>query len=326
LKGDFMKCRYGPKSWLLTCLLTLMPAAVFNSCASTSNSTDEETSEGEDAESTDQESTDQESTDENSAHESNSEDENNSNSTDKEKEVSLDNNAQNPEDNGPVDNLGNQSSDLQQPAAAIPETDAASNAGAAASSADPASDLAQATPAEPAAIFPSGSSKTGGLVTGYAGTLTSSALPEMGSKMPYVVKPGDTLAKIAKKVYKDASKWKLIAKFSNIKNPNLIYPTEIIYYQLTEKTLTFTKNYKPELKEITLTLTDTKNKDKIVVNMKEGDTLGKISLRVLGTSKLWKKIWKENPHITNPNQVPVGTKISISKWTQKTSYKHKKIV
>jgi nucleoid-associated protein YgaU len=43
------------------------------------------------------------------------------------------------------------------------------------------------------------------------------------------VEPGDSLSKIAKKYYGDASKWKMIyeANRDDIKNPDLIHPGQV---------------------------------------------------------------------------------------------------
>ena len=58
---------------------------------------------------------------------------------------------------------------------------------------------------------------------------SSSTAPEAaGSTRTYTVVAGDSLSKIAKKVYGDASKWKRIyeANKDQIKNPDLIHPGE----------------------------------------------------------------------------------------------------
>ena len=44
----------------------------------------------------------------------------------------------------------------------------------------------------------------------------------------YIVKAGDTLWSICKKYLGDGTKYKEIAKLNNIKNPNLIYPNQVI--------------------------------------------------------------------------------------------------
>ena len=50
-----------------------------------------------------------------------------------------------------------------------------------------------------------------------------SSLPEMGSRMTYIVKKGDTLGDIAQAIYDDKSKWRDLAAWSGFANPHLIF-------------------------------------------------------------------------------------------------------
>jgi nucleoid-associated protein YgaU len=54
----------------------------------------------------------------------------------------------------------------------------------------------------------------------------STSAPDASTGQTYTVKSGDSLSKIAKQVYGDASKWKLIheANKAKIPNPDLIHP------------------------------------------------------------------------------------------------------
>lgn len=59
----------------------------------------------------------------------------------------------------------------------------------------------------------------------------SSSAPEAAQPArQYTVKRGDSLSRIAKQVYGDASKWKQIyeANKDKIKNPDLIYPDQVL--------------------------------------------------------------------------------------------------
>ena len=58
----------------------------------------------------------------------------------------------------------------------------------------------------------------------------SSTAPAAKAYEVYVVKSGDSLSKIAKKLYGDANKWRLIyeANTDQIKNPDLIHPGQIL--------------------------------------------------------------------------------------------------
>ena len=56
------------------------------------------------------------------------------------------------------------------------------------------------------------------------------ATPAPPTEMAYTVAPGDSLSRIAKKVYGDANKWRVIfeANTDQIKNPDLIHPGQIL--------------------------------------------------------------------------------------------------
>lgn len=118
-------------------------------------------------------------------------------------------------------------------------------------------------------------------------------LPERGSKMSYIVEQGDTLGKIASKIYGSTGKWKEIADFSGLLKPSLIYPGDVVYYQLTEATAAFASAYE--------------NLPRSEVEVQKGDTLSSIALRVLGSTKHWKSIWRHNDNINNPDRLKEGT-------------------
>ncbi len=128
-----------------------------------------------------------------------------------------------------------------------------------------------------------------------AGMPAAPGLPELGSKMSYVIKRGDTLASVAMKVYGDMQKWKEIAEFTGMANPNMIYPGDVVYYQLTEQTMAFASAYE-SVKQAQVTV-------------KPGDTLSTIASRVLGRSSDWKTIWRQNDGIDNPDRLVVGQTI-----------------
>ena len=135
-------------------------------------------------------------------------------------------------------------------------------------------------------------SEGGGFYGGVAGTPMATGLPEAGALMVYVVLPKDTLSIISKKIYGDHAHWKELAKFSNIDNPNVIYPGDLIYYQLTEKTQTIAmKQHVP---------------DEVTVVGSGEKTLKSVAKRVYGNTNYWRVIWRENGQIDNPNQVKAG--------------------
>ena len=120
-------------------------------------------------------------------------------------------------------------------------------------------------------------------------------LPEMGSKMAYVVQKGDSLGSIAQKVYGDKGKWKEIADFTGLANPSRIYPGDIVYYQLSDQTKSFASAYESVTRS--------------EVEVQPGDTLSRISGRVLGNPADWRLIWRQNDGINDPDKLVVGIKI-----------------
>lgn len=137
-------------------------------------------------------------------------------------------------------------------------------------------------------------------------------LPEMGSKMPYVVEKGDTLGKISAKIYGDMSRWRDISSLTGLTNPNQIYPGDVVYFALDESAVNFASNYS-SIKRAKETV-------------QQGDTLASISSRVYGTSKGWRHIWRQNDNIDNPDQLEVGMPIYyVEKDSVKTTFNSKSI-
>lgn len=117
-------------------------------------------------------------------------------------------------------------------------------------------------------------------------------LPEMGSKMSYIVERGDTLAIIAEKVYGDREQWREIRQLTGMENPHLIYPGEVVYYRLTEQSQAFAASYE--------------NTPKGEVTVQAGDTLAALAQRIYGDSNQWKTLWRANDAIDNPDRLNVG--------------------
>lgn len=120
----------------------------------------------------------------------------------------------------------------------------------------------------------------------------AAALPELGSKMPYIVQAGDTISKIAMKIYNNPNRWEEIAKLSSLDNPNKIYPGDVVYYQLTPETLSFATQY------------ESLPKAEIIVT--QGDTLSKLAEQRTGSWMNWKILWRHTDNIDNPDQINVG--------------------
>lgn len=144
---------------------------------------------------------------------------------------------------------------------------------------------AQAAPANPApapAAAPAAPVATAG-----------KGLPEMGSKMPYIVEPGDTLAKIAQKIYGNRDRWHDIQELSNLANPHRIYPGDVVYYQLSDDAVSFANTYE--------------SAPRSEVTASGNDTLASIAAKVTGKNINWRVIWRENGHIDTPDKLNAGT-------------------
>ncbi len=134
-----------------------------------------------------------------------------------------------------------------------------------------------------------------GYVGGKAGSPMTEGLPEEGSKMAYIVQPGDTLSKISKRIFSDMNRWRELAAASAVKNPNLIYPGDVIFYQLDSSSVAFAKRYE--------------NKQREETPVKSGESLSDVSKRIYGNSNQWAFLWRMNEHIGNPNALEAGTSV-----------------
>lgn len=138
---------------------------------------------------------------------------------------------------------------------------------------------------------------TGGLLTGISPGPAAETLPEIGSKLVYVVVKGDTLAKISSMIYGSSSMWKKMADLSGIADPNVIFPGDLVYYQLTEQAISFAAEYE--------------GMPKVAVTTKAATSLQKIAQEQYGTQTNWKHIWRQNAHIANPFRLHKGTKVTM---------------
>lgn len=127
------------------------------------------------------------------------------------------------------------------------------------------------------------------------GSPAGQGLPELGSKMAYIVEKGDTLGKISQKIYGNPGRWKELAELSGIANPSRIFPGDLVYYTLEEGAVTFAQAY-----ESTARSEET---------VQPGDTLATIAKRVYGSTTGWRALWRQNDKIDNPDIVPPGTTV-----------------
>ncbi|MEY4632302.1 MAG: hypothetical protein RIQ81_2422 [Pseudomonadota bacterium] len=120
-------------------------------------------------------------------------------------------------------------------------------------------------------------------------------LPEAGAKMAYVVQQGDTLSKIAGRIYGDMKRWRELADLTGVANPSRIYPGDVIYYALDDSSKAFAQTYE-SLRRGTTTV-------------QAGETLATISKRIFGKHRNWKSIWRQNDLIDDPDNLTPGTVI-----------------
>ncbi len=107
--------------------------------------------------------------------------------------------------------------------------------------------------------------------------------------MKYVVVRGDTLGKIAARIYGDSKQWRTLADLNSLPNPDRIHPGDVISFSSNNKSKQFETSYYG-------------SKQKVVVQ--NGDTLQKISKRVFGKNSYWKTLWQFNAEaVKDPNHI-----------------------
>jgi nucleoid-associated protein YgaU len=122
----------------------------------------------------------------------------------------------------------------------------------------------------------------------------------------YVVKSGDTVSRIAKKIYGSETQWREIATASGLSNPDRIFPGNVLKVPvLNEQSKHFQSARVDGVKG--------QGHNTIVV-VKPGDTLSSIAQAELGNAGHWSKIYKQNSgSIKDPDNLVVGQKLSLNK-------------
>jgi LysM repeat protein len=144
------------------------------------------------------------------------------------------------------------------------------------------------------------------------------------SQNAYVVQAGDTLPKIAMKVYGDPNRWQDLMVINNIENGNRIFVGQKLKTTSPNSNVVETNsdpNFVPD-HEIEETAAPSVSADAAEADasfygqtggtytIQRGDTLGKIAKRILGSSRRWREIARANPSI-NPNRLNVGEQLII---------------
>lgn len=114
-----------------------------------------------------------------------------------------------------------------------------------------------------------------------------------GGDASYVVRSGDTLALIAKKIYGNPKMYKELAQQNGIGAPYRIYPgDEVKFSASNKKAMAFAKKLQGSKK---------------TVKVQAGDTLSSIAEKVFGSAYAWKTLAAYNKDkISNPNRISKG--------------------
>jgi LysM repeat protein len=108
-----------------------------------------------------------------------------------------------------------------------------------------------------------------------------------------VVAVGDSLTKIAKKIFGHTKFWEEIATLNELNPPFKIYPGQGLRYPLINAPAkSFAEDYRKTQKTITV---------------QKGDSLSKLAAKVFGTQDSWQKLFNYNKDkILDPNFLPAG--------------------
>ena len=138
--------------------------------------------------------------------------------------------------------------------------------------------------------------------TGSSGTTTTTPTTPAGGST-YIVVKGDSLWKIAKKLYGDGTKWGLIyeANKSTIKDPSKIWPGQVLIIgNATSGGTTGSTTTTPSTSQTGNTYTVVK-----------GDSLWKIAKKLYGDGNKWGKIYEANKSTIKDPRVIVSGQVLI---------------
>ncbi|MEZ4742801.1 MAG: LysM peptidoglycan-binding domain-containing protein [Bdellovibrionota bacterium] len=136
---------------------------------------------------------------------------------------------------------------------------------------------------------------------------TSSSMDVSSDFFDYIVRRGDTVSGVAKRVYGTYTEWQKISDASGLSNPNLIFPGDKLKVPLiNDKARQFKDSY--AYGETSTT------GESISFTVREGDTLSSIAAQEFGDSSYWSEIFRTNRgKISDPNKIVVGQVLTIVK-------------
>lgn len=165
------------------------------------------------------------------------------------------------------------------------------------------------------ALAPAGSTPMGAAAT--AETAVTSPAPAVSAApssdtLDYIVVHGDTLSRLAQRIYGDKFKWTILANANHsVKNPDRIFPGDVIKVPVVDEV---SKGFSADYHQKGHTQT---------VQIKAGDTLSKIAKRTLGSATDWKAIWLLNKDsVKNPNRIVTGHRLHITTYYHKNGHRH----
>jgi nucleoid-associated protein YgaU len=134
--------------------------------------------------------------------------------------------------------------------------------------------------------------------------VVATTTPETGTFIEYVVQAGDSLSKIAQRVYQDKFEWKKIqaANAQFIDNPDAIFPGDVL--KIPVESAPAAEEFVTEFKK-----SEPLSQDKVSVSVEKGDSLTTIAKSQMGDGGLWRLIWTQlvdtvpNPDFITPGQV-----------------------
>lgn len=159
----------------------------------------------------------------------------------------------------------------------------------------PTQDYARGTVSSPGAAMnlPSGSYSSKNNSHASSSPSSASSSSHGGDHSMYVVRSGDSLGRIASRIYGSSSSWQTLASANGLSAPYVIFPGDELKFDLSSaKAKKFATSYVHNRKTITV---------------RKGDTLSSLAEQVFGSPAEWKMFLSYNKDkISNPNRITTG--------------------